>query len=448
MSDKLNNRGDKVVNGLLGKVFSIMTAGDPTEPAVNGALGASEREQVFISYASPGIAINAGDLAFMSGSVAEGANEASAFSYLVNSIPSTQGFWTQSGSMIWSVYERAITNVRLPKVALTASDKRALDEAEAYLANRDHLADYRSYRKAYNDAVRAYNAARLDSNRAGEFALDGPLLEDDIRDARRDWESFGHKNRVEESQSIIANITGRGYNSRYEALKSNLSSMRQSGGKLGTYLPTYFFPANALEEGGWTKVTYTDEEAEEFSQTVSTEAQASAKRSWLAGLFGIKANGDASGSETRVHTHTEGLTVSFDIMQVPLLRPWFDASVFGSKAWRWADGSTTLLSDGGNPPSGQMPGYASSVLVAKNLKIDLKLNDDERRQIEGQIAAGASVSFGIFSLSANGLTKNSGNEHRSTLSGTGIECKGMQIIGFVCNALPKCPNPDDGLDWE
>lgn len=215
----------------------------------------------------------------------------------------------------------------------------------------------------------------------------------------------------------------------------------------GLYYPTYFFPTSALSRNSWTTITYHDEEAREFARIEESRVDAGVRRNWLLGLFGVRAGGESSSNEERVSCSSGSVRVSFEVMQIPLVRPWFDASVLSSRAWRWAGGDATPVSDGENPPHGRMPAYASSVLVARNLSIVATFSEDECERLQRSIEGGASISFGIFSLGGNGLSSSSSSEHRSHLTENGISCPGMQIIGFLCKALPKCPDPDETLIW-
>ena len=118
-----------VMGSLTQKIAQIMTAPDTINPGAGP--GAA-----FIAFCSPGIAIAGSDLAFGDMTTKPEINANSAFSQMVNNVPSSTGFWGLTNKKIWDIYEDAITQVTLPTTTITSQQQSELDRAQANLAQK------------------------------------------------------------------------------------------------------------------------------------------------------------------------------------------------------------------------------------------------------------------------------------------------------------------------
>ena len=96
---------------------------------------------------------------------------------------------------------------------------------------------------------------------------------------------------------------------------------------------------------------------------------------------------DDSGAGTIDH-------VSFDYRSVAILRPWFKSSALTSRIWR-SDDPELNLSDGGDPPKGSCPAYATAVIFIRNLQVTQRAAD----------AAPPTLTDLRFTIAANRLTR-------------------------------------------
>ncbi|HEX8707710.1 MAG TPA: hypothetical protein VF723_05570 [Pyrinomonadaceae bacterium] len=134
--------------------------------------------------------------------------------------------------------------------------------------------------------------------------------------------------------------------------------------------------------------------------------------------------------------------VSGEMMTIPLQRAWWSTWIFSSTGWRFNPSmGMGELSDGGSPPRGLMPLYASALVIARNIEV-----------VSGQPSQGGpqpavSNPFTLHA-SAAGMTNavTSAQLPANDLAGAS-DPSSMLIIGFVCVPLPKCPNPDMSLNW-
>ncbi len=144
------------------------------------------------------------------------------------------------------------------------------------------------------------------------------------------------------------------------------------------YYTTLSTPGDFYESTGWTNFHFS---AADFSSHANSSFNSSGwSVSGSAGFFGIgrirrRASGSASHSQYNGNALIPNIArMSFDICQVAIVRPWFKTSFLNSKTWRFDPGNpdvkNNLLSDGGSPPKGLMPAYATSVIFIKNLMLD------------------------------------------------------------------------------
>lgn len=137
------------------------------------------------------------------------------------------------------------------------------------------------------------------------------------------------------------------------------------------------------------------------------------------------------------------LSISFEVAQIPLVRPWFDPTFLESRAWRFGDQALemTQLSDGGSPPTGQLIGYPTSVIFVRKVCVTSKEVRDSFTEIKQHAKAGGGITLGLFSLTPRSqvTTDSSTTTHEQT--DAALVSEGVQVIGFRCHLLDKSPNP-------
>ena len=135
--------------------------------------------------------------------------------------------------------------------------------------------------------------------------------------------------------------------------------------------------------------------------------------------------------------------MSFSIAQIPLVRPWFRQSYLTSPIWRFAVGDVLVkdwkLSDGGKPPTGQMPAYPTSAIFIRDLTLNFGtesgfsewMNEQKSKSKGG----GAALSLGPFFL---GGSYSSWQKHGKSESQSQYKYhdeNGMSVAGMHSSAL-------------
>jgi hypothetical protein len=91
--------------------------------------------------------------------------------------------------------------------------------------------------------------------------------------------------------------------------------------------------------------------------------------------------------------------------------------------------------------------YPTSLLLARNVRINFNKTSELNKTSMETIRGSASVGWGPFSVRANYYKRTDKSSHDFVEDAAGLEVKGMQVIGMMCALLPKCPNPDETLNW-
>lgn len=223
-----------------------------------------------------------------------------------------------------------------------------------------------------------------------------------------------------------AEVPVNGSSGVFHELKGRLRLAERSDMKGDIYYPTFYSPSSF-----WTETTGQWRPLEAAVQPDGTSDQMVACSS--------------GGTPRRIAFDASGMEVSGELMLVTLLRDWWAPWLFDSKAWRFAPGTIApRLSDGKTPPTGSMPMYANAFMVARNVKVGVDMDKGKNAVLAKQIQMASALAWGPFQLKG---TSHGGRESALRLTTEGIHSPGMQIVGFSCNVLPKCPDPDPALDW-
>jgi len=328
---------------------------------------------------------------------------------------------------------------------------------------------YNEKMTAFDNAALAYNNARINAMAANDpqsvqyFAINGPILRNQVKAAMDDWIGAGYKNQYEEINAFIAQVEERDLSLLKKAYLDDLEKARLTGIASGSdFFYTALTPAHFATYSGWSRFHFG---AGDFSSYASSRFNASGwEASASAGFMGFGASGSAGHSESKTQYNSsfnsDHTAMSFEICQVAIVRPWMKTSYLNSHTWRFDAGDPDvkgqMLNDDGKPPKGLLPAYPTSIIVIRNLTLDFGDNSGVQSYLHQQDAShaggGGGVSFGPFSLSASAShwSSNASTQSSAGYSWTdqGLSVPGMQIIGYKCHVLPKSPDPSPSIkNW-
>ncbi|MGE5464800.1 MAG: hypothetical protein ACM3PS_15670 [Syntrophothermus sp.] len=388
------------------------------------------------------------------------------------------------------VYETVLKHSQVAHQELTDDEKQKLEHLRSLLTATTEKTDLITGEKkqvtgpsplvqAYNDKMAAYDAAALEYNshridalaadnaKAVSFwAINANILRDKVQAAMNDWITNGYKNEYEEIAAYIAQVEGRDLVLLKQSYIDELERAKLTGLASGSdYYYTALTPPHFAEStAGWTNFSFSSGDFSRYSNSKYDASgwNASAGGGWL-GIFG--GSGGGSGSSSRQEWtsgfNSDHCSMSFSIVQIPIVRPWFRPSYLTSPIWRFAVGDVLVkdwkLSDGGKPPTGQLPAYPTSMIFIRDLNLNFGsesgFSEWMNEQSESAAHGGGALSIGPFFL--GGSYSSSSKQGRSESSSqykydeNGMSVPGMQLIGFKAHVhtLPM-PNPSSAvLEW-
>jgi hypothetical protein len=364
--------------------------------------------------------------------------------------------------------------VTLPATTLTSRQQSELERAQAFLtrtatktdpftgARRQVVEDtpqyaaYRQYQTAYIAALSNHNGMEIQANAPGasnalvqDWARNGGAYRSQVASAWDAWVADGCKDDVEKALGVVRNRSGQGPAAMYDVLRANLAANRLTDTRGQLFHPTCLYPADPLMPAlkpSWVHCEFSLRDLQTFPSNSQASSGASAGAGW--GLWSVGTSAQYGSGHTSYGCDTTGLMVQAELIQVPLVRPWLRPEIFASRGWRWSPrAGFGPISDGRIPPKGLMPLYPVSVILAKDVMINLDMTSRQNQSSWLSISAGASFGWGPFSISGNVIHPRTSAESHFTQSMSGISVPGPQIVAFVCEMLPKSPNPDPTLPW-
>ncbi len=345
-----------------------------------------------------GIPISPADLDFQGAANKDQINRLSAFSLLVNDIPTANSkVWLPDGTKTWDIYELLLTLAEFP-VSSSGMNREITSLASAASlrgVSGPAPAKQQDLALNWNDAA----AGIGNTLRSAGFQLkSAPVAPQPPPKRSLDLRP--------QAAMANANQPGPGLSALFQNLLAKLTSATLTDLMLGAqFRPTVFYPMDfyqAAYDSYW----------QPFELTPQTGDV------WMP----VPAGGKITG----------------EMITVQLQRSWWSTWVFSNRAWRFSpDSGMQPISDGGSPPSGSMPLFPSALLIARNVKTVLPQGP----------AAAVAAAFAPFTLIA-GPANPQGNVAPAVPQAVAADSPPpMMIFAFVCTPIGLCPNPDPSLNW-
>lgn len=331
------------------------------------------------------------------------------------------------------------------------------------------------YKEAYDKYFAAYTAAAERYNHRltceGTFGNlqdrytwqhDEKIEREKVTAAMRDWKLNGYKDLVENLTSQKSLIEGHSFSRMLENYKDLFEHYRVSHG-IREYYDTTLSPADFVESGGWTRFTFSHEDIQKFSGKQYNSNCTTIKTKTGSIFHKTETVNEEEGKSFNLtdYMHSKKFNLSFDFCQVKIVRPWFKESFLYSHYWRLHPGMVSKkdnkdkLSDGENPPKGMLTAYPTSILIIRNLELvftdGTKVETLTEKYNQNHEKYGGGLRLGWINLKLGASYENADEEFSSTgfgatdISGQSIRVPGLQIIGYNCHVLPKCPDPESAI---
>jgi hypothetical protein len=356
---------------------------------------------------------------------------------------------------------RALLNV-------TRKKKNITDDTETEVSEPSPLVvAYHEKMEKYINAALEYNTRRIDALVADnqravhDWAVNANLYRERVKAAMKDWQTNGYKSDYESIAAFIEQVQAKDMALLKEDYKDALEKARLTPPVSGSdFFYTALVPGSFATSSGWTRFTFSsgDFNSRSGSSYSNKKWSVSGSGSYF-GIFGGRAGHSSAEGRTEYQGsfNSDTFALSFEICQVPIVRPWFKSAFLVSKAWRFDPGNPDTrakgLSDGGLPPKGMLPAYPTTVVFIRNLKMTLGHSEGFSNFVEehksSSSGGGGFLSFGpVFLGGSAKRAASAGSTERNwgyKFNGEEMEVSGMQIAGYKCRVVPKSPDPDSSI---
>lgn len=318
------------------------------------------------------------------------------------------------------------------------------------------MMDYEMAMMAFQNAKAEAAAGRV-AGAAAKFAMTGPILQNKVRFAKDQWETTGRKTDVEKVAAFIASAGMRDAALIKRELLGRMEATKMLSPIGGEFYMTTLTPSSFIDDdAGWQQFSFS-KYANEHGQSSEYKNTETSAGGVLVLPMGLSVAGQGSHakqtSEARSNYQAENFHFSCEYTMVNIDRgSFFDRAFVQSNMWRFPQGMDPI-SDGGTPPTGQMPAITTRAILVRNIemRISFRKGEAERFAEATQISGGGGVAYGPFAL--RGSHSVDEGEQSSSSSNQGqmqtLRSEGMMIAGYMCDTLPLSPNPldDDAITW-
>jgi hypothetical protein len=386
---------------------------------------------------------------------------ASAFSAMVDALPTTSPLWVDSGKKVSDVYATIANNANT-KSQVSKEQKEIYEQAYRFLNTETETKDFKGNAKkktepsdvaiAYDEAQAAYITAVGGYRTAYDgYNLDlvkdqrawnavAPGLQLNIDQAWNKWNRAG-KTEVEQAQNALMSSINNAISyviAESQRLISNEHKLAPLAGE-GAWLPSYALPTSwAAESSKASKLTFTSSYLNKTESTFAQSYSAEASGSW--GLW--HASGGVSGGkeEKTSHMDAQNLTLDAELISVTIKRPWFNPLLFSMKEW-FVLGYDRYGISNCNPADlkGVMPLVPTGFVVARNVKISADFSEEDKKFVSNSISTKASGGWGPFSVSGSYSQSSSKSEFQSKFDGGTLQLPGLQLIAWISAITPASP---------
>ncbi len=462
----MSSNDNDVMNALMEKIYDVVGERDP----VNNRHG----RDTYLSISRPGIPITPESLtfSFLASSLKE-ADAAAGFADFANIVPADAPFWQPSSRRVFEEYWRCIDQPILPVTALSEAESRQLEKARAVLEMETVFVDhntgeirktntesmlYQRYLEkeaAYLTALDGYNSSFEDYVRRKETDPNAeliwlkrePALSKRVRSAFKQWQAAGMMH-IDSAISTRDNLERRGAERMFDERRQRyLQHVRSLGAEGAGYAFTKYFPDRFWESAdNWTRVSFKHNEVHKVDEHTIERIGGGASVGF--GLWSFGGSLQRNKDDKYARCDTSGVNIAFSLAKIPIRRSWMDGGVLRSRNWALNYDVTSRaenISDGVG--GGTMPLIPVALLVARDVQLSFDMSSEVNTYAMEEISGSLRAGWGPFSVRGNYYRKSEKQTHDFVSDGKGLEIKGMQVIGFVLERVPKCPDPDPTLNW-
>lgn len=427
---------------LTNKLYQVLTAGGGVAP------------NSFISMVAPGYPI---DLSRMQWAAKPApyvgnsdADDAAAFASVVNTIPNGVGPWAPgSADLARTFRDIFLQNCMLPSVTLNDQQQQELTKATQQVNSLG--GDYTNYQAIWQAANMNLQLALL-APRDSSYFQNLIQARQQATNALSDWQAKGHKAAYETALATVNHYEGLGLVNAKQRLSNDYDQVRNvnSTSTGANFVPVGLYPQTLLTDSAkWNSFSISASEFNSF-QSSSSSNYSNGTKNWLFWSWG-SANSGWSNSQSQ-NIDSSQLKVSFEYLRLHIDRSaWFDSALLMSQSWWWPGANQQNPTYGGmtfsdgQPPAinhGLWQMIPTDLLLTRNLVVDTGSYDMQSQSWASGWQSSSQSGFWIFHTggsSSSGMS--SGSSYKTNLQKNRLTAPQPQIAAFVCQLMPKEPNP-------
>lgn len=331
----------------------------------------------------------------------------------------------------------------------------------------DLVSAYFNKMAAYDAVALEYNARRIDALTASDsravhdFAINANIYRNKVRAALADWQTTGHKAEYEKIAAFFEQIGRRDMALLKQQYLEDLEKARLTSPISGSdFFFTSLVPGNFSTSTGWTRFGFSAGDFQAHSNSSYNWSQSESSGGF--GFLGL-GGGGSSYSESSSHSEYHGkfdssyIDMSFEIAQIPIARPWLRTAFLTSHYWRFDQNNVVVkgdvLSDGGSTPKGKLPAIPMNAIFVRKLSLKFGENHSFQDYVDNarqeSSSGGGFFALGPFFAGGGGAHRSGSGDSRRDYGfkyeNNTMYVDGMQLIGFKCHLLPKCPDPSSEI---
>jgi hypothetical protein len=377
--------------------------------------------------------------------------DAAILSSLFERVPAFSWLEKQGDKKISEVYNSILNYKESP--ASTGTPERMAKLREAEMQYDRYIEEYQAHKYAYDAVQLEYLSAKATQENGGAKIPRNLMIK--LDQTRNKWIARGNKNRIEQCLAIMAEFKPLDAASFWKQAGEQFHNKQRTTNTGAVFQLTDFYPnyQHWFDNSDWSAFSFDQQDLDHQRKSGLTGLTGNLDPSF--GIFNLSNKQDARNQQSFLKMEETILKVECQLKQVHIERNWLKPMVLSSNAWRMDKNSPEpklSLSSGadlekGIVPIGQMTLLPLSVIICKNLRVNGRFADDVIQKINEEIERNElAVGFGPFALEGKRYLQD--QTVRGTITNQIIEVADEQIIGIICNILPKMPNPDPQLPWK
>lgn len=292
------------------------------------------------------------------------------FSILVDEIPQQNMYYQSTGKNLSDTYRNIITQLTPIENELDPEKEKALLEIQDLLSSEKYE-NYQTFQRKYdtlkievNNALSAMlNAENQQFKNEQKTVYDTKIEE--LNQVKSQWITDGYKFEIERAIQNKAAIYNSGFLPDWQnkLIEFELAE-RQGIGVPIDYFVTGYTPQINKDNSGWSKVSLNQHEIEKLFQKTCEKSH-------------INNYQEISNQSLKI----KNLKAKF--ANIIIHRNWFANELFDNQFWKLPD-YLPPVSDGNNPSSGMIPGYLFSMIMVKDVDIELEPSNHNKQLIQNQ----------------------------------------------------------------